>query len=171
MTGTRTQLHDTRSMTVEEAEALLQEYATLAIAVEVEEAKAEKQIAAIKARAEEKTDPAVERMKGLESMLRLFVLGNRKLFQKRRSHKTSWGEIGLRKSTRLTIRDEAAVFAAAENNEEADGILRITTAIDKPALTKLVREGLCIPGVELDEGDIAYVKVAKALVQAAVEAV
>lgn len=154
----RTDVTDTKA-----AISVFDELAQNIIRREYEDAKLERQIAAIKdrhAKANAELSAAISRD---ELRLTRFVDQNPKLFQNPRKIRTSFGEFGLQTVTSIKVNDPTSLEYALRQRGWHECI-RTTTAINKTELKKRIDAGAQLPGVENLSGDTVVYKVTKALI-------
>jgi len=158
-------INDTRAtdmLTVEQADSLFSQIATLEISNRKRLAAAEKKISDIKQQAEDDVKNDKETLKALVDVLSTYIITHKERFVKPRKRKTNWGTYGLRTATKMQILDEAALIAIsdAENLE----LYKLTTAIDKKMVEKAISDGVDLQGAaQLVTGDIASYDIDKSL--------
>jgi phage host-nuclease inhibitor protein Gam len=159
-------LADTRSTTLDDAKNLMGEIRRLTCRRETIVAKYEERIAELTRKAAEDTAEIMADLETSSERLKDFILTHQALFTSPRSVKTDDGQFGLETSTRVKLSDgDTALDHILENGY--DDCVKITRTLIKPAIAKRMKRGEQIPGAVLDEGEIAFCRVNKTLIDAA----
>jgi len=160
-------LADTRTAdSLDEAKRLMAEVRRLTCAREVVVARAEKRIQQTTAAATKETEQIDSELGNVSEQLATFILANRALFAKPRAVKTSDGSFGLRTATQVEITNKNAALDYILDCGY-DDCIRISRSLVKHKIAARIQNGENIKGCELRCGDIAYYKVAKALIEEA----
>ena len=156
-------LADTRTVQdLAAAKILFAEIARLELEIAKRSAANEVRIARLKADHDADIAPLVENRSDLLSDLTTFILAHRDQFKDPRSVKTDFGKFGLRDVSNLDVFDEAAVMAWAKNHA-IDDVVKTTTSLVKPAITKRLKCGDLIPGAKIIRGEEVFATVDRAL--------
>lgn len=160
-----TLLNDTRSvdaMTVEEADGLFADIASLEISIRKRLSQAEKRIADIKAAAEADVADDKAALKLLADKLALYVVTHKERFAKPRKRKTNWGSYGLRTATKLEILSEEEVIRISD--DLGLDLYKLSTSIDKKQVEKAIADGHDLASAaRIVTGDIASYDIEKSL--------
>ncbi len=165
-----TRLADSRDVpqNMQEAERLMGEIRRATCERDIIIARTEKRVAALTREAGEKCAPIDREIEEAERRLGAYIQRNPQQFQKPRAHRTQDGEFGLRNAARLEIIDQKSVVECILDYGY-DDCIKIRRTLVKPAIIKRIRAGETIPGAALDEGELAFCKVNKVLLQEAVK--
>jgi len=162
MPTTNTRIADLRDMTMQSAEACMQEIAKITVEKEIEKLKAERKIHQIKADLKKKLNQKEAKKTSFVHKLEQFILHNPDKFKKPRAKKTSFGKFGFRKATSLDIDNKDDVLAfCIDNHIKA---VKTTISLDKAALTKELKSGVDVPGAKIKSGETVFYSVAKAYI-------
>jgi len=167
----RTNLSDSRRLTLEAADAALQELATVECRLEKARVRHEARVNQIKADYETATEADAALRKRLADEIDAVIRANPDAFVRPRARKTDFGEYGMRKMPpKLDITDEGRLqeWIAAHGR---DDLIEVVRKLDRKAILTEVCTVGALPGAERVDGDRAYVKVAKALLDRAREEV
>jgi len=160
-----TQLADPRTMTAEDADAILEEIAHASVRIARAEARREAQINRAKTACEAETAEDRGHISTLEGRLTTFILTHPGDFTRPRMRRTPFGKYGYRKATgKAHIQDKAAVLQWAGENGYTDCIVD-KPAVDKAGVLKRLRRGEDVPGAELRGGDLAEYRLDRAVME------
>ena len=162
------QLSDTRDniQTMDEARAVFNQLAQLEILNEKILAQAESQVAKIKDKAEARILIECAELPELKAKLARFIETHKNEFKKPRNVKTSFGQFGLQKASKVEITNKKNCLEYLDAAEMTD-CLKISTKIDRAGLKAALEAGTFVDGAELKKGDIAHYRVSKALLDEA----
>jgi hypothetical protein len=146
----------------------MQSIAEIEVQLAFEAAKAERAIQRVKARLAERTAPMTAQRKAQISRLVSFIETHTDRFESPRMRTTDFGKYGLRKVTDVQIEDHVACVQALIEREFWD-CLKVSRSPLKAELKARLEGGAEIPGCVLRSGDTAVYKVARSLLEAAVE--
>ena len=150
----RTQIADSRIIMSEaEADALFAEIAITEAKIKASAAETDKKIAELKEKHETRTGALKNSHALAVARLTAYINSNLDRFAKPRQRKTVFGSYGLRKSTRLEIADEKALYAYAIESQKP--FITVTTTINKSKITAALKAGESVPGASLESGEIA----------------
>ena len=156
-------LADTRTVPdLDAAKTLFAEFARLELEIAKRKAAADVRIGRLIADHDADVANLKEARADLLSDLAAYILAHRDQFEDPRSVKTDFGKFGLREVSNLDVFDEAAVFAWAKNHA-IDDVVKTTTSLIKPALTKRLKCGDSIPGAKIVRGEMVFADVDRAL--------
>lgn len=160
-------LTDTRTLTLADAKAILEQLAHCDCKIASEQTRTEKRIAALKSECELRTAADRHLRDALEAKLTAFILSHQDQFQKPRAVRTDFGEFGLRAVTdKLVVANDDDVIAWAREQGYTDLLQEITVLV-RDAVKKRLKAGEVVPGCSLPQGERAYYKVAKSMLDAA----
>lgn len=156
-------LSDTRNVTIDDTDAMLEEMAHLRAHIVQAEARRERQINRAKSTCQEETADARARFELLEARLDRGILANEGSFREPRTRKTPFGRYGMRKASgRANVTDKKAVIAWAQANDRQDCI---KPTVDKAAVLRCLRRGENIPGAIFEEGQRTWYKIDPAVLK------
>lgn len=158
-------LNDSREMTIDQADQLMQDIGNLEIQVIKFVATREKRVADIKSECEETIKPLADEIEEKGMLLQQFIKNNPNRFKKPKARITPFGKYGVRKVSNTEIEDEQAVIEYAKENRLP--LFSITEKVDKKAVKAAIEGGKEIPGAEFKEGSESFYKVEKKLLDAA----
>lgn len=148
--------------TLANAQAALEEIASLQRQVKALEVEVNEEIARLKARAEEQSRPWRERIEALERGLKAWAEGQKEnLFAERRSVELTHGRVGFRRSTVLRTRRGttwADVLGRLKELGRTDGI-RVREDVDKEAVKAWPESELEPLGLTRHERDVFWYEV------------
>jgi phage host-nuclease inhibitor protein Gam len=153
-------------MTIEGAKVCLEQIAHAECRIASKRARYEKVIAAAKSRFEEETTEDARIVRDRADQLCQFILAHPDLFAKPRAVKTEFGSFGLRAVSNVEIADADAVIQFAMDRGYPD-IVKTAQTLIKPALRQRLDDGEKIPGCQVLNGDEAFYKLDKALLESA----
>lgn len=154
---------DTRSIPhMDAAKSAFARFARLELDVAKADAATEVAIASIKTAHDADVTPLVRERNALACAISTYILTHRDQFQDPRSIKTDLGKFGLRDVSNLDVFDEAAVLAWAKNHAVSD-VVKTTTALVKPAITKRIKSGDIIPGARISKGEEVFLTADRSL--------
>lgn len=161
-----TRLADTREMSLTDAVAVFADLAQAEIRLAKLTIATEERIAKLKA--EYDANSATVRLARDAFALRLqgYIMAHPEQFQKPRSVTTDYGKFGRRDVANVEVADEKALIAWALETGALDTI-KVTRTPAKPAIAKRLRAQEEIPGCKLVEGEEAFYKVDRELLEAA----
>lgn len=131
-------------------------------------ARAEKRILAIKQNVAAETAPLAAEIDALEQSLSAYIQANPEHFVKPRQRKCSYGTYGLRTVTEVDITDDASCLKHVVSSHLTDCYKTVMSLI-RSGLESRLKAGENIPGCRLKTGDTATYKIAKSLIDEAVE--
>jgi len=151
-----------KPLTVPEAAAKLDRYATLFVDVQRANAKTAKAVAKLQEANADANKDALSEMAQIELILADFAKENKILFEDKRKLKTAMASLGLQKSSEIVIADEAAFIIWAKAKELLD-LFKVDEKPVKPACKVRIEAGETLPGVTKSDFENINIKVAKHL--------
>lgn len=158
-------LADSRTMTIEDADRIMQEIAAHEIKLVRIAAKYEGRMNKVKADCDEESAPFLELINSKAEKLKKFIENNPGKFVKPKSRKTEYGKYGVRKVSNLDIKDENAVITLSQ--KENLGLHTTTVKVDKAAVKAAIKAGKTIPGAVVVSGEEIFYTIDKKLLDKA----
>lgn len=152
--------------TVEECDELKSQLATTEIELALLQTKAEKEIDRIKTDLDAETGELRSLRATITSRITGFIEANQDKFQKPRKRKTQYGTYGLQHAAEVDVFDKKACTEHCANHGLMDCV-RINANPIKAGIKKRIDAGETIPGVRVQEGDLAVATIAKAIIDQA----
>ena len=165
-----TTLYDPRNMTEQDADQLMQQVADLEIGIAVKEARAEARVQRIKDQLEEDVAGDRAALRRAQDELRLYILGHPQRFRRPRSRKTAFGAYGMQLSRAKLLLEDKDEITERLQREDSD-FVKMQPKLDRQAIIAHLKAGNELPGATLESADRPFVKVSKALIDAAVSSV
>jgi len=156
------------AMTVEEADALMQEIAECEVQIAKITAEAEAKITVLKARLAERRAPLEERSGRAAAKMADYIDNHGERFVKPRARKTPFGSYGLRQVANIDVADRNALLEHVIS-VGLESCYSVTYKLDMAGVAKALSAGLDLPGVTVQTGERSFYKVAKALLDEAKE--
>ncbi len=155
-------LSDTREMSREKADQLLQEISDLEIQAVKKAASSDARINKIKAEAKQEQELISAGITVRAEQLKTYILAHPDEFKKPRSRQTPFGRYGMRETSGLEIDNEAEVLEFLKENR-MNTMFKIEETVLKTPLRAAVKKGIKIPGVRIDIGETTFYQVDKVL--------
>lgn len=159
-------MSDTRKMSQEKADQLLEEIAGLEIELIRELVPLEAEINRLKSEAAAVKDKFGGAIKLKADELKTYVLANPDKFKKPKSRKTPFGKYGMRDLSNLEIDNEMKLLEFLMENRMTD-YFKTEHKVMKTPLRAAIKKGLDIPGVRIEDGESSFYQVDKTLLKQA----
>ncbi len=161
-----TRMSDTRKMSQKQADQLLEEIANLEVELTLKLAICKREINRYKGLATAHKDNLGSIIADRAAKLNAYVLAHPDEFEKPRSRVTPFGKYGMRDVSNLEIKNEKELLQYLVDNEMFE-FIKTEQSVMKIPLREAVKNGLSIPGVEIDSGTSSFYSVDSSLIDQA----